>query len=170
MLYSQAVKDIQGFASWLIDSAQLDYPTGGAWDLGFEVCFYRDYLWQLGRSAKGKGFPPKRTFDFCLFGENQLIVVEAKVCGQFNSKQNKEFELDKKRIRELPYLGHLRIAVVALASSRYFANAVKYGWPQTLAGFDGRVSWAQAAKKYGHPDLQRAGSLYKLKSGALLLN
>ena len=166
VLYSQAVNNVQEFACWLIESAQLSCSKGGAWDLGFEVCFYRDYLWQLGESAKGKGFPPKRTFDLCLFGENRLIVVEAKVFEKFSPKQNQEFVLDKKRIRELPKLGHLRTVVVALASSRYFSNAEKYGWPETLAGFDGLVSWAQAAEKYGHPDLQRADSLYKLKSGA----
>lgn len=166
VLYSHAVNDVQEFASWLIDSAQLDLSKKGAWDLGFEVCLYRDYLWQLGRSAKAEGFPPKRTFDFCLFGDDQIIVVEAKVFEKFTSKQNEAFDRDKNRIRELPQLGHLRIAVVALASSRYFSNAEKYGWPGTLAGFDGRVSWAQAAEKYGHPDLQRADGLYKSKPGA----
>lgn len=166
VLYFHASADVQGFASWLIDSARLDLSKEGSWDIGFEVCFYRDYLWQLGRSAKAEGFPPKRTFDLCLFGEEKIIVVEAKVFEKFSPKQNDEFDRDKERIRELPELGGLQTAVVALASSRYFLNSEKHGRPGTLAGFDGCVSWAQAAEKYGHPDLQRADDLYKSKPRA----
>lgn len=54
----------------------------GDWDLGYEVCLYRDVLWQKGGlSAVGLELPPKRTFDLCLFGERALVVIEAKVCG-----------------------------------------------------------------------------------------
>ena len=163
ILYSQAASDVRGFASWLIDTAQLRLSKGGTWDLGYEVSFYRDYLWQLGLSAKAEKFSPKRTFDLCLFGEEQLIIIEAKVFQPFSPKQNDEFKKDKEQIRKLPGLEHLQTAVVALASSRYFDNAEVYGRPETLSVFDGRVSWAQAAEKYPHPSLLRADKLYKSK-------
>lgn len=166
VLYSQAVDDVEGFASWVIDKAHLELSKKGAWELGYEVCFYRDYLWQLGRSARSEGFSPKRTFDFCLFGEEQIIVIEAKVFQPFSRRQNDEFEKDMQKIRELPELKHVETAVVALASSRYFKNATKFGCPATLAGFGGKISWAQAAEKYDHPSLRRADQLYKMRPGA----
>ena len=166
ILYHQAASDVQAFASWLIDTAELPFSKEGAWDLGYEVCFYRHYLWQLGESARAQGFPPKRTFDFCLFGERHVVVIEAKVYQPFSPKQNCEFDQDKERLCKLPGLEHVSTAVVALASSRYFENAKLHGWPETLSGFDGQISWAQVAGRYPHPMLRRANSLYKLKAGA----
>ena len=55
------------------------------------------------------------------------------------------------------------VRIVALASSRYFANAEEYGWPGTLDVFDGRVTWAQIAEKYPDKLLDQADSMYKRK-------
>lgn len=168
ILYSKAVQDVPAFASWLINAAKLPLSKRGSWDLGYEVCFYRDYLWQIGKKAMAEGFSPKRTFDLCLFGETQLIVIEAKVFEPFKTQQNEEIERDKERLRLLPGLKHLQMAVVALASSRYFHNARIYGRSATLSVFDGTVSWAQAAEKYQHPSLFRADLMYKMTAGAYL--
>ena len=168
ILYSLAGSDPAGFAAWLIESTGIPAEKGGSWDLGYEVCFYRDYLWQRGRSAQCMGLPQKRTFDLCLFGTRTLIVIEAKVFEPFKASQNKNFELDKQRIQSLPGLEKVNVYVIALASSKYFANAAKYGHPGTLSTFDGRVSWSQAAQKYSSPQLAQADHTYKLKPGEML--
>ncbi|HUL00203.1 MAG TPA: hypothetical protein VLX29_05030 [Nitrospirota bacterium] len=168
ILYSQTHHNPAEFASWLIRASTLDLEPAGNWDLGYEVCFYRDFLWQLGGSAKHNDLPTKRTFDLCLFGERALIVIEAKVSEAFDAAQNQDFGRDKERIKSLPGLGDLEVRVVALASSTYFANAQVYGHPGTLDIFDGRVSWSQIAQKYPDVLLDQADRLYKLKPGAFL--
>ena len=165
VLYSLVESDPADFAAWLIDSAGLGAKKNGDWDLGYEVVFYRDYLWQLGSSATSMGFSQKRTFDLCLFGTRSLIVIEAKVSQCFELAQRKTLEFDKERIPSLQGMAGVDIYVVALASSKYFANVKRYGQPETLRVFDGHVSWAKAAKKYPHPLLCRADDMYKLKPG-----
>lgn len=170
ILYSYAGRDPAGFASWLISTSKIDLDPVGDWDLGYEVCFYRDFLWQLGDSAKHNDLPAKRTFDLCLFGERALIVIEAKVCEAFDATQNRDFKLEKTRIRSLPGLGNIDVRIVALASSTYFANAQVYGQPDTLKVFDGCISWSQIAQMYPDEQLDQADRMYKLKPGAVLQN
>jgi len=161
VLFFQARQDPASFASWLIDAAGLDIDPAGEWDLGYEVCFYRDFLWQLGVSAKQRGLPGKRTFDLCLFGERDLVVIEAKVCEAFGGAQNDDFAQDKARINSLEGLEEINVHVTALASSRYFANVAKFGRPETLTMFDGRITWAQVAERYSDELLRQADGMYK---------
>lgn len=163
VLYSQAVKDPRRFAACLIDKAKLRVDLRGEWDLGYEVCFYRDYLWRKGlATARESGLPAKRTFDLCVFGERDIIIIEAKVCEPFDTRQNEVFWEDRDNINEKLGLKNLGVHVVALASSRYFAGKVK---PGTLAGFGGRIEWRQLAAEYGEDSglsslLNRADSMY----------
>lgn len=165
ILFGHARQDCGGFADWLISSTGLPVEPQGDWDLGYEVCFYRDYLRQLGGSAKQLGLPAKRTFDLCLFGERDIIVIEAKVCEAFGGAQNDDFARDKARIASLPGLEAVRAHVVALASSQYFANAARFGRPGTLAMFDGRITWQQAAARYSEALLRQADGMYKPRLG-----
>ena len=169
LLFSHASQDPAGFAAWLISTAGLGAGAGGEWDLGYEVCFYRDYLWRLGKSAKQAGLPAKRTFDLCLFGERDMIVIEAKVCEAFGGSQNDDFAQDRARINSIEGLEDIGVHVVALASSRYFANTARFGRPGTLAMFDGRISWAQAAERYADDLLLQADGMYKPRPDAYLL-
>ncbi len=163
VLFCRARHEPAAFASWLIDAAGLSASCEGDWELGFEVCFYRDYLWQLGQSARECGLPAKRTFDLCLFGERDLIVVEAKVCEAYGGAQNEDFALDRARINSLPGLEDVSVHLVALASSQYFSAAARRGRPGTLAMFDGRLSWSQVAGRYPDPVLQQADAMYRLR-------
>lgn len=157
-LYSHAARDPRRFAACVIDRAKLRVDPGGAWDLGYEVCFYRDYLWRKGSAtAKESGLPAKRTFDLCLFGERDIIIIEAKVFEPFDTRQNAVFEKDRDIINNKLGLSNLGVHVVALASSRYFAGKVK---PSTLAGFAGRIEWRQLGAEYGDDLLERADSMY----------
>lgn len=162
VLYAHAVKDPRRFAACLIDRAKLRVDPSGEWDLGYEVCFYRDYLWQRGATtARDSGLPAKRTFDLCLFGERDIIIIEAKVCEPFDTRQNSVFERDRENINSKLGLSNLGVHVVALASSRYFGGKVK---PGTLAGFAGRIEWRQLAAEYGGDQLlSRADSMYGMK-------
>lgn len=165
VLYSHAAKDPRRFASCVIDTARLGVDPGGEWDLGLEVCFYRDYLWRKGlTTAKASDLPAKRTFDLCLFGERDIIIIEAKVCEPFGLRQNAVFANDRDMINDKLGLKHLGVHVVALASSRYFAGKVR---PDTLVDFAGRLEWRQLAAEYGDdPLLGRADSMYGVARGA----
>lgn len=162
VLYSHAIKDPSRFAGCLIELARLGANPGGEWDLGLEVCFYRDYLWRKGlTTAKKSDLPAKRTFDLCLFGERDIIIIEAKVCEPFDTRQNEVFREDRDNINRKLGLKNLGVHVVALASSRYFAGKVN---PGTLAEFAGRIEWRQLAANYGDDHLlNRADSMYGAK-------
>ncbi|MCZ7645684.1 MAG: hypothetical protein M5U26_10430 [Planctomycetota bacterium] len=170
VLYAHASKEPTAFARWLIDKANLKEVADSEWDLGVEVCFYRDYLWhQPGKSAGKVDLPAKRTFDLCLFGERDIIIVEAKVCEPYDLAQNEDFRSDKEeRINGIPGLEGIRVHLVALASSRYFANAKKFGRPETLTMFDGRVSWADVNGRYPDDLLAQADQMYSMRPGETL--
>lgn len=158
VLYAHAVKDPRRFAACLIDKAKLDVDSAGEWDVGFEVCFYRDYLRRKGETtARKAGLPAKRTFDLCLFGERDIIIIEAKVCEPFDPRQNAAFARDRDFIATDLGLKDLGVHVVALAGSRYFAGNVR---PSTLAVFDGRIEWRQMAVEYDEELLRSADSMY----------
>lgn len=165
VLYSHAAHDPAAFASWLIETAGLQASPEGVWDLGFEVCFYRDFLWQWGKSAKKSCLPAKRTFDLCLFGERDIIVIEAKVCEAFKTEQNDGFKMDKERVKGIDGLKNLEVHLVALASSVYFANAARWGRPETLAAFDGCVTWDAIAHRFPDHLLEQADRMYRMQPG-----
>lgn len=148
------------FVKWLIEIAKLDLDPGGTWDSGFEVCFYRDYLWRLGKSAREYNLSPKRTFDFCLFGETDIVIIEAKCCGRFNEQQNQSLWQDKMDIPKLPGLERIQPRMVALASTTYFHNVEKHGRSDALSIFDGRITWQNLATQYDEPLFGKANSLY----------
>jgi hypothetical protein len=169
VLYEHGRRQPRDFAHWLIDASSLGVSAEGDWDIGYEVCLYRDFLWQKGDlAASRQEFPQKRTFDLCLFGQSSLIIVEAKVCERFDSAQNSSFSDDRLHIKRLLGVEDLSVKIVALASSKYFENAKKYS-PHALDVFDGQVSWAHAAQAYNDPLLAQAELMYKAKPGGLLI-
>lgn len=168
ILFEHGRQDPAGFTRWVNDTASLGLPVDGDWDLGYEVCFYRDFLWQKGRSAREEGYPAKRTFDLCAFGEQAIIIIEAKVCEAFKSDQNLEFGADNKKVRELIDREGFEVKTIALASSRYFDNFDKYGDQDAPNVFDGRLTWSQAHEKYSDPLLAQADKMYKLAPGSLI--
>ncbi len=169
VLYEHARKEPAAFANWVIREACIDVPPANEWELGFEVCFYRDYLWHLKRQARQGSFSQKRTFDLCLFSEESIVVLEAKVCEPFDPSQNEEFRRDEEALKSVLGKPKLHVKTVALASSKYFANARRFGHPGTLDVFDGRfLTWNAVAERYPDPLLARADSMYKLRPGDFL--
>lgn len=102
------------------------------WSIGYEVCFYRDLVFHLNKSRKEKlsvrDFSGKRTFDLCLFSEDKIIIIEAKVQQPFDQKQLKDFENDQQWLEKLRTHTTLPdVHLVALASDKYFRNVLKFG-------------------------------------------
>lgn len=87
-LYFDIKKDVNNFINWLNENTldpkyndkkiHLGLDVKQEWDVGFEVCFYRDYKHQ-NRESVQKDYSPKRTFDLCLFSPDTIIIIEAKV-------------------------------------------------------------------------------------------
>jgi hypothetical protein len=168
VLFGHAQREAAEFARWVNEKAKLGLSTDGEWDLGYEVCFYRDYLWQKKRSARGEGYPSKRTFDLCAFGERSIIIVEAKVFEAFTGHQNQDFDDDRSLIKKVLGNETFEVKVVALAARRYFDNFEKFGRHDTPSVFDGQLTWADAHEKYGDALLDQADRMYKLEPGALV--
>ena len=168
VLYEHARRNPSDFARWIGEETGIPTQKEDGWDLGFEVCFYRDYLWQLGRSARAEDYSPKRTFDLCLFGEQSIVILEAKVFEAFQTTQLANFAEDAQALRDLLGQPDLQVWMVALASSTYFVNVEKYGSPDTLGIFHGRLTWQQIAARYPDPILGQVDYMYKLQPGAPL--
>jgi hypothetical protein len=93
---------------------KIQLESSKEWDIGFEVCFYRDLLYCYSNKEKPirvinekrekvglSKFPEKRTFDLCLFAENKIIIIEAKAQQGLESEQCAAFKNDVNYIREL---------------------------------------------------------------------
>jgi hypothetical protein len=168
VLYEYARRDSADFARWLIATAPLpQVRPDGQWDLGYEVCFYRDYLKRRNacdpsiKTARADGYHFKRTFDLCLFGEQAIIIIEAKVCQGFEADQNDAFRRDIEDVQRAIRRPGFPVVVVPLATTHYLNS------PNTSIDplFTGRLSWGQAAAyvagRYQKDSrLERADSMY----------
>ena len=93
-LFFEIRKDIKKFIQFLNKYTKLNLAEDQEWEIGYEVCFYRDYLYDNGIGVKATPFHDKRTFDLCLFSQNPIVVFEAKVFQNFDEKQLKSLEAD----------------------------------------------------------------------------
>jgi hypothetical protein len=143
----------EAFVSYLNDNLSIDLTDRGEWEIGFEVCFYRD-LWHL-KGRNGTLYSPKRTFDLCLFGENEIVIIEAKSAGGFDKDQNAVFEKDVAEVKKLT--GIQSVILVGLCSSEY---PVEEGLADT---FQNRLlRWKQLSEHYGGDKvLARADEVYE---------
>ena len=128
-------------------------------DIGVEVCFYRDLLKWNGEGIKEYELPQKRTFDLALFSEEAIIIIEAKAHQGFDTKQLEEFKNDKEYIEKLFKIldrPHPEVSIVGLHSSKYSPK------PTTISPFDSIIKWDKIAEEY--PDskdlFNRANEIY----------
>jgi hypothetical protein len=154
VLYSHIHGNAQEFAAWLKKKIGLGLNDRTDWEAGLEVCFYRDYLWHQGKSIRGSGFSPKRTFDLCLFGQEDVVIIEAKVYQPFDSEQNETFSKDAIQIIKLLSPRTVNVWLVALASTKYFQSA------DNIRPFHGHLTWADMYEKFGDELLKQADELY----------
>ncbi len=158
-LYNQVAAHVPRFIRFLNRAAKLDLEPDASWDVGFEVCFYRDYLKFKGQNVRATDYSDKRTFDLALFSEDRIVVIEAKCQQGFKTDQVCTFDQDR---RDIPaVLGRpIGVTLVSFASSRYYANEAKYGRAGVLDGFDGRCSWDQLYTEYQVEAFRTADALY----------
>jgi hypothetical protein len=131
------------------------------YDIGYEVCFYRDVLKKHGKekefqesikSITSELSPMslyksilKRTFDLALLSENEIIIIEAKAQAGFDTKQMEDFERDKELIRilfEIIGKKEPKISLYAITSSLYNPKA------STENYFNIRLTWEAIAEVY----------------------
>ena len=158
-LFFEIKKNPKQFIEFLNRRLQLNFDVNQYWEVGFEVCFYRDYLFSIGESVrphyKGQKYPQKRTFDLCLFSETHMIIIEAKADQDFSSAQMKSMDEDKGFLLKLfEENGKVpAINIFLLCSS---------GNDQEFEGYK-KFSWQDLYALYKNPAFQVADGLPKRK-------
>lgn len=129
------------FVKWLNKSISVGLDENAEWEAGYEVCFYRDYLFEKGKPVKDTEYSAKRTFDICLFSEGAIVIIEAKAFQGFDNKQMVNFEKDKEMISRIiekrPGADFPKVILIGLISSRYSPKT------ETVGRFDGIINWKQ---------------------------
>ncbi len=158
-LYGDIRNSEKNFVVWLKDTTDLRLDADADWEVGYEVCFYRDVLRHRAEQVRGSGYSEKRTFDLCLFSEDTIVIIEAKVQQPFNRSQVDDIRRDGVDIPRL--VGEsIRVLPVVLASSQYFDNLRTYGDPDMLRDLT-QISWKQIHDLYGRELYDRAEHLYR---------
>lgn len=169
-LYKAILEDkngIPGFVRIINEECKLELPENANWELGYEVCFYRDLSF-FDNTYECKS--PKRTFDLCLFSDGWIVIIEAKAYQPFDTVQVQEFFKDKTHIKELGI--DVNVKLVPLGSSRYKPtydkSHIKNGRDK-FRGFEREMlTWDTLAKAYKANSidskiLANADSCYKSK-------
>lgn len=145
-LYKTVLEDRRGipfFVEQINKQCGLELPVNANWELGFEVCFYRDMAFAF--PEKYDMLSPKRTFDLCLFSDDTIVIIEAKAYQAFDGAQTKEFLEDVDNI-EKTYNLPVKVVLIPLASSLYektFNKNMKQEFGCTL------LTWGHLSGSYG---------------------
>jgi hypothetical protein len=153
-LYQCGQSNSRKFARWVVNTAHLAIDTDDNWELGYEVCFYRDLLYSRGHSVRRAGLPAKRTFDLCLFSQRSIIVIEAKAFQCFETDQAFHVARDRSLIRSI--VGDVNVQLVALGPSSRLHHAMWLTRGKALEPFHGFLTWQQAHAQYCDPIFERA--------------
>jgi hypothetical protein len=130
------------------------------WEVAFEVCFYRDFIFNLGYKGNTKiGSTAykeflKRTFDLCLFSESHIIIIEAKAQGGFGLTQLKSITNDISLIKEIVE-DTCEVSLIGLASSKYKPRKT------TKTVFSEIISWKTLFEWYQDPLFLRADDTFR---------
>jgi hypothetical protein len=169
-LYALAAPRVDDFVEFVNEKTKLDLDLGAEWELGYEVCFYRDFWRWTQQRAKEHGetapkmpaeLSQKRTFDLCLFSKKQIVIIEAKAFEGMTTKQMNEFAKDRERVGGLTGIPVDGIHLVALVSSRYKPHK------DTREVFNDKLlRWKDLAEHYGNaaqpdPILKRADDVFR---------
>lgn len=170
-LFFEARKNTRDFVHWIhgqgvIKLSEAELNQG--WEMGFEVCFYRDVLKhqeKLGINSdtiRNTDYSPKRTFDLCLFSDQHIIIIEAKAQQGFETKQLDDFAKDKLDIKKLLGVSddQVKVSIIGLASSTYL-NGIKRRKAGIPKVFDGTFSWLDLHGYIKNPVFKQANQAYK---------
>ena len=160
-LFQRIKESEQKFVKFLNAKAGLGLNESDSWEIGYEVCLYRDVLHARGQPNSSE-YSIKRTFDLCLFSEQQVVVIEAKAQQTFKPREMESIKLDKSRIQKLLKTDTKAFAV-AIASSTYFENHSKHSLNKDLLNsFDARISWEELYQGFcADPLFLQANVIYK---------
>jgi hypothetical protein len=132
------------------------------WEVGFEVCLFRDLRHHKLLQRNIENASLKRTFDLCLFSANRIILIEAKAQQGFESdgEQLSGFKADLENARAAlvdvaAALPDLRLDLLLIASS----PAVKK-LHAMLPGIHYSLTWAALYDTYKDEVLVRAEGIY----------
>ena len=149
-LYHLMIKNQAQTMLWIKNNLYPEINLEKTWEIGYEVCFYRDYyFWFKEESSRAANLSPKRTFDLALFSDDELIIIEAKVHEIFKKAQVAAVFEDKQRIKTL-FNKKVNVLCYALAPSKYFenSNTFKQKW-LNKDFFDDKITWKQMATLFG---------------------
>ncbi len=130
------------------------------YDIGYEVCFYRDVLKSYDLSAKSNQLPVKRTFDIVLMSETEFIIIEAKANTGFDKTQLAYFQKDHEYLQKLFKIIKQplpKINFIAIHSDKYTPSTY------TRNCFSQLITWNEITEKYENikPILKQANDSYK---------
>lgn len=166
-LYWRIRNKKHNFIKWLNDNKSLGLDKNCEWEVGYEVCFYRDYFKLKNKLIKNSGYSQKRTFDLCMFSENRILIIEAKVQQGFKIKQVEDIEKDIESIEKLlrKSLGFdIDVKLIALVSSKYYDNLKKKdknGVKSILDEFSTIITWKDMDKLFEGDIFGKADEKYK---------
>jgi hypothetical protein len=144
------------------DVIKEEYAKPNLWEVGYEVCFYRDYIKKIGfENTHEIGKTPfhdlrKRTFDLCLFSEKSIIIIEAKAHQGFDNDQMKSFDDDLIQVKRL--LGNnsnVETKLLGLTSNKYTPSE------QTKERFEAVINWMDLYHIYPNDIFQKANETYR---------
>jgi len=156
-LYHHIKNKEKPFVKWLNQKCKTNFPVNNNWEIAFEVCFYRDYH-KLHKTKLNKTLR-KRTFDLCLFSDNHIIIIEAKVQQGFKGEQLNSFISDEKEIKKLPKMHKVKISKVLLYSSKYNFDINKFKLNDKNLNFY-EITWNDLYIKYKYPIFNEADKKY----------
>lgn len=156
-LYHSIINRKREFVEWLINNTTLKLNPNKHWEIGYEVCFYRDLIhhWKkLGKAIPNENqYSPKRTFDLCLFSNDHIVIIEAKAHGKFDGTQRKD-AIEKKDIKDIKKLlgsigYNVEVDLILLHSSKYHPR-------NDLI----KITWEEVNSKFPSKHFERANSIY----------
>ena len=129
-------------------------------EIGVEVCFYRDVIHEYNMKIGKLDLPKKRTFDLVLFFHNEIIIIEAKANQGFENNQLKSFKKDReslqKLFKEIKIKTFPKISFGAIYSSKYSPSE------KTKSYFEFLCTWGELGILYPNKEgiFNRANHIY----------
>jgi len=156
-LYHHILKKEKPFVKWLNQILNTNFPVNNNWEMAFEACFYRDY-YKLHKKKLPEELR-KRTFDLCLFSNNHIIIIEAKVQQGFKGEQLNSFIEDEKRLTKLLKNHNVKISKILLYSHKYKFDINKFKLTTKNPKFY-EITWKDLYKEYKNPVFNEADEKY----------
>jgi hypothetical protein len=149
-LYKDIQANTKGFIEFINNNCNTQYNSNEDWEVGFEVCFYRDYLFSQNIHVKESEYSQKRTFDLCLFSNKDIIIIEAKAGQRFHKKQLNNLNNDVISIKEILKLNEYEINVFPLllcsSLNKEEHGIKKISWENLYGSFNNNESYLRANK------------------------